>query len=456
MKCLLKLFNTEDTAADGSVISRNVVEEYLNSNDYKYIINNKLSVGGLTHKDRGSEQLEQYSSIGEDDVPLITDNITHYITKIFFKDATDNNCYAEIEIFNPDDFSGKRKDNIKNLEGMLKSGMMLPVSIVIQAQWSSQERCEKIIRIKGVDITLNPSFPNAGIIKVYSEHNEPNVRTISTRKYSKEKFEKIKVFSATIAPEIPMEPTDNNLTDREYKLKYGIKNKQYNPSREGTPKKEVQEVGKIKEFSYSVPAIEARMRMIYIEPKSLLRRLLRNYTIYYNNYKDRLTEKQIKYLKLILVQDINYLVRLQLADIVKGANLSTKFGLSSFGNRELMKAAYVLGVRYRRAILCEKRMGFIPKNIYNQWLDGLEDFYNQITKMIFDLSINLEDFDMIQDKSFSGYTEIGVGLDEQNDYKSINNTNGGKIGGIQFLTIIDPAFGIDSKLQNYFCKESKA
>jgi hypothetical protein len=52
LKVTVRLFNTEEPATDGSSIPRAVVEEYLASEDYRIIINNKLSLGGVTHKDR--------------------------------------------------------------------------------------------------------------------------------------------------------------------------------------------------------------------------------------------------------------------------------------------------------------------------------------------------------------------------------------------------------------------
>lgn len=165
MKVLLKLFSTESKAQDGSVIPKRSCDEYLNSEDYKLIIQNKLSLGGVTHKDRDPEKYS--GSVGPDDQILINDNITHYITKCFFKEG-DPNLYAFIETFNPENFSGLRRDNIQNLIGLLKEGVNLPVSVVIHALWSTKEVAEKIIRIKGVDFTMNPSFSGAGTIKLMS------------------------------------------------------------------------------------------------------------------------------------------------------------------------------------------------------------------------------------------------------------------------------------------------
>ena len=67
--------------------------------------------------------------------------------------------------------AGERKDKIVNEIGMLSSGVKLPVSVVIQALWSKRNVAEKIVRIKGFDFTLNPSFKGAGDVEVYSPEN---------------------------------------------------------------------------------------------------------------------------------------------------------------------------------------------------------------------------------------------------------------------------------------------
>lgn len=168
MKVLLKLYSTEDYAADGSRIPRKSTEEYLQSDDYQLIIRDKIAIGGVTHKDRRLSP-EYKGIVGCDDQVLINDNATHYFTKIFMKGPEDPFVYGEIEFFDPDLFTGKRRDNILNMMGLVKSGVKVPVSIVIHALWDTLNVAQKIIRIKGVDWTMNNSFPNAGPVKAYSD-----------------------------------------------------------------------------------------------------------------------------------------------------------------------------------------------------------------------------------------------------------------------------------------------
>jgi hypothetical protein len=202
MKILLRLFNTEGNATDGSRIPRSSCEEYLRSEDYQTIIANKLSLGGVTHKDRVLE--EHYKGvIGMDDQIFVNDNVTHYITKLFFS-GNDPFLYGEIELFDPRLFDGKRRDNILNLIGMLRSGVMLPVSVVIQAMWDTSNVARKIIRIKGVDFTNNPAFKGAGIVKIYSSNNsysendDFSEKSFSDDSYSNGLYIATKSFSAQV------------------------------------------------------------------------------------------------------------------------------------------------------------------------------------------------------------------------------------------------------------------
>ena len=161
----VKLFDTTALAADGSNIPRRSCEAYLQSPDYQVIIRDKVAMGGMTHKDRRLKP-ELKGLVGMDDQLQINNNATHYITELYFKPG-DNFFYASARTFNPDLFAGDRADNITNVIGMLRTGVRMPISVVIQALWSKRGVAEKIIRIKGFDWTQNPSFKGAGVGKAW-------------------------------------------------------------------------------------------------------------------------------------------------------------------------------------------------------------------------------------------------------------------------------------------------
>lgn len=172
MKILVKLYNMEDPAADGSIIPRQQTSNYLASEEYRRMTDEHLALCGITHKDRVLDSSLK-NVVGPDDQVLINENYIGYIDQIFIRDSTDKYCYAYIQVFDPDQFSGKAKDQITNFMGFMKAGTKLPCSVVIQAMWSPSNRAERIIRIKGMDFTLNPSFKGSGTVKVMS-HKEEN------------------------------------------------------------------------------------------------------------------------------------------------------------------------------------------------------------------------------------------------------------------------------------------
>lgn len=483
MKVLLRVLNTESQAADGSRVPRNVIEEYLASDDYKLIIQDKLSLGGITHKDRKVDP--KYGNlIGPDDQLLISDNITHYITKLFFKD-NDNFLYAIIEVFNPELFEGERRRNIINLIGDLKSGVKLPVSIVIHAYWDAREVAQSIIRIKGVDFTINPSFEGASTVKVMSNY-EPE---LEVKKFSNstpnsiigEVHKATKIFSADVV-EILDDEVDvdqpkgaqpdylqNMITRDEIVRKYGLKSEiaketknfsimtldqfkeitdkikrsgsldkfgnqltsleeyptdidqvieDYKKTIEDGDVKVLQQIlngnkRNIIQLLMSVPKDEPNRKEILLmrlneflrnNPRtasfssvnsvkdrmlfdkyprySLINRIVRSYKLYWDTNKDRLSDKEVNLLKTLFVQDLNLLIKVTNPRIKKGATLQSLFALSQF-NQEISQAGIKLSRTYRKLIIAEEVLGFIPSKRYLEWSSDLKNFYNEFCTFVF-------------------------------------------------------------------------
>lgn len=161
----------EDPAADGSIIPRQQTSNYLSSDEYRRMTEEHLALCGITHKDRVLDSCLK-NVVGPDDQVLIHGNHIGYIDQIFLRDSNDKYCYAYIQVFDPDQFAGEVRDRISNFIGLMKAGTKLPCSVVIQAMWSPSNRAERIIRIKGMDFTLNPSFKGSGTVKVMSHKDE--------------------------------------------------------------------------------------------------------------------------------------------------------------------------------------------------------------------------------------------------------------------------------------------
>lgn len=230
MRVLVRLYNMVDPAADGSVIPRQQTEQYLNSDDYRTIISDRLALCGFTHKDRVLDS-KYKNVVGPDDQVLINNNSIGYIEKIFLREAGDKYCYAFIRVFDPDKFSGLLRDNIVNFHGLMEEGVKLPSSVVIQAMWSPSGRAERIIRIKGMDFTMNPSFKGSGTIKMMSVKNVedesdtkrfsykgdvPEGFQVTTKRFSMGEIEVTKIIDDGDTPKVinPLEglPDSKSLT----------------------------------------------------------------------------------------------------------------------------------------------------------------------------------------------------------------------------------------------------
>lgn len=235
MDVLIRLYNMVEPAADGSIISREVTNKYLNSDDYRTIIRDKIALGGKTHKDRvATEEYKQL--IGPDDEVLVRKNSLFYIKKIFTREDS-NFCWAIIHIYDPDNFSGELRDEIVNLRALLKEGTKLPCSVVIQAIWSPSNECLEIIRIKGVDFTLNPSFAGAGTEKLMSTTIVTD--EVSTKAFSEKAARRgVRLFSfqtesKPIAEENSSEETKkfsslpDKITSKDILLRFGRDSIQY-------------------------------------------------------------------------------------------------------------------------------------------------------------------------------------------------------------------------------------
>lgn len=167
MRVLVKLFNCDQTATDGSRIPRSVVESYLNSPKYKESIEKGMVNGGITHENRVlPEESGLKGTIGRDDNMLRCDNITHVVESIYL-DGDD--VMAVARILDESSMDAGSAEKIKKLKGLIGNGVLLPISAVISAYWSANEIAEELVAIKGMDFTMNPSFSGAGVLKVVEE-----------------------------------------------------------------------------------------------------------------------------------------------------------------------------------------------------------------------------------------------------------------------------------------------
>lgn len=474
----VKLFDTTSLAADGSNIPRSSCEEYLKSDNYANSIASRTAMGGISHKDRRLRP-ELKGLIGVDDQVLIEDNALFYITALYFKPG-DDFLYASAETFDPDLFAGKRRDNIINLMGLLQSGVKPPVSVVIHALWSKRNVAEKIIKIKGFDITQNPSFKGAGDLKIFSEIvKDEVVEGEETRGYSKDDYDsQIRIFSfdseinvigqktfsddtedclfsklfeenqdkitftysdivsdygqgsqqeklvrnyqGKIIPKddikklmaTTVDPKSEDILERLQKYTedgdQDVLQKVYRGNRDKLARiltsvpdddphhdelikirlsnffrvvpKDVSDDDTNRTYSLDPNTIADRVRTASQPRYTKLSRILRTYKSYWETGK--LDDKKKLDVKILLLQDINMLIKEVLPLIYKGQTFNSLYGLSQYGDA-VRSTGITLSRTYRKVLISERMLKFIPKGLYAEWSLDIRNFYDAILTYTF-------------------------------------------------------------------------
>lgn len=168
MHIKVKLFPLDKKASDGSMITRQVFQEYLQSEDYQMRRRNKMFLGGVTHIDRNKP--DRVTGLGEFDRMLTEGNYTHYTDELVI--GPDNWVYARAKVMDDlNDYAGKSLELIKTLTRLLKNGIKLPVSIVVKAYWDKNDVARKIVLISGFDVTLSPGYKGAEIVDIELDEN---------------------------------------------------------------------------------------------------------------------------------------------------------------------------------------------------------------------------------------------------------------------------------------------
>lgn len=162
------MFSNVKPATDGSLIPRRVVEEYINSDSYKDAIDKHLMLGSVTHSNRVLPS-DKKNVIGKDDMILLDNSAVCCVERIFVEN--DGWTYCVIRFFDEELMDDASKQRIRQMKGLIRNGVKISGSAVIVAYWSSEELCEKIVKVSGYDFTLNSAFHDSGIVEVLEDEN---------------------------------------------------------------------------------------------------------------------------------------------------------------------------------------------------------------------------------------------------------------------------------------------
>lgn len=401
MKVLCKILGLGDRypASDGSVITRQTMEEYLNSEIYQKTIEQKTMISSLTHRCRNLNSVfpdkpALKQTIGKDDSILIVNNDaptpTHVVTKLFIGD--DDWLYGEIEIFDPELFDNIAKENIKRLLGLLRSGCKVHTSAVVIAYWSQQKNgvdlCKKIQEIRGVDVTMNSSWKDSHIIEILEDENyEEEIKNFSNVDAivdyeGKEGIVRAKCFSDFTGLDVNI-PKSSKIDGRFTTLKA----KSFSSINPITVENEVicstpgvQDT--VVEKTFSPAQVNERIRLSKMSPRLRMRRLVLDYrqALKQQGGVEKISPESLKIMKSLFAQDLLGILQELTPQVVdSGKNLNALLGASSLGV-EVRKATQKLQIPFRLALMESKKSGFVSKNRYQK----IQEAYNEFVKAVLD------------------------------------------------------------------------
>lgn len=162
MKIKVRVLKFGTHASDGSVVSENVIRNYLNTPEAQEAIRTHRMLGGLTHRIRNvlasglneSTCKALKSTIGRDDSGLILDSgatYTHYVTDLYIENGA---LWAIAQIYDEEGFDDKTIQAIRRIKSLLKSSS-IGVSCVLVGLWSGMkngiDNLEKLVFFKGIN-----------------------------------------------------------------------------------------------------------------------------------------------------------------------------------------------------------------------------------------------------------------------------------------------------------------
>lgn len=388
MRFKARLFSTQEPAADSSMISAKVAQEYFASEKFKQALKDRKLFGTLTHMARNLQACKNYTpalqkTIGKDDNLLLDIPMTHILTNAWLED--DGWAYGEFEVLDKSNLDDEAVQKIKRLEGLLKNGCHIGISCVIVGYWNSEnghDYLKKMVELKGADLTLNPSWKNAGIISIEDDQKEEKTFSELDKEfvYSPEDYKdttiKVKQFSVS-GLDIPKSSKIDGLYTQ---LK--VKEFSFNSDLINIVDKEdnIEKQAEQKEFTQV--SVKDRLRECKMSPRMYFRRMIISYKQVVKSLggPDKIKEEDAKILKSLLTSDVLYILGQISSEVInKNKQINTLLGCSSI-SKNLRVASASMQQVYRMAGREAQKMGFVSKMRYQK----LQAAWNEFVKAVID------------------------------------------------------------------------
>lgn len=401
MRCRVKLFSTSSQilASDGSYIPAQVLQDYLNSDDYKNSIESKSMLGGLTHRARNLANNKNSGSalkatIGKDDLMLLPTEAAapvFYVTKLEL--MPDSWCYAEIQLFDESQADDEAAQNIKRLKYLLKAGVKPGVSAVILGYWDSStsgtDTLRKLVKIKGLDVTLCPSWKAAQVVSTWDDEgnligDEKNFSDVDNIEFTPKDFEfkglKAKVFSDLNSIGCGDIVKSSKIDGKFTKLIAKVF------SADGMVEEipEQQESEQVIQKEFSATTVKERTRIGRMSVRQQFRYLIIDYknAVRQSGGAEKIDPETLKVMKSLFTSDLLNIMKTITPDIMAGKNPGTLLGASSLG-KGVRVSVQQLFLPFRMGLQEVSKTGAISKNRYQKLQQAYVDFTNAMIDEVF-------------------------------------------------------------------------
>jgi len=364
------LFRLDDRAADGSRFPSQVVTDYLTSKDYLENVQGRgLAFIGITHKDRKKDL--SHLEVAADDGVLINKNNVGHIIKI---EVRGDVVIGTGVLYDPKKFTaGPYRESLEYIRNLHEMGVYPPISIAVEADWSAQEVCLKILEFRGLDYTLGPSFKSAGTSGIDAKYSYvPTVKTISKAKtFSvvgvEKTIRKVKNFSSNSAKKIE----DERMTELLNKtIPDTINREEFFTPMDASVVKEIK--------IFSLTSISERLKLT---PKQKFGKTIAEYKSYASKVGSSISNDELKDLSNMFTNDVLSILTSSADKILSGTSIVSLLGLKSVGDT-VADAAIDLDPWYRKFVTLNKS-GNLSKEVTSNMQKYFDDFMNALKEVTF-------------------------------------------------------------------------
>lgn len=356
-------------ASDGSLVPRRVFEEYLASDEYKNAIKSRKLLGTLSHAARSGAGLKGdfnpgvSKTIGKEDTMILVGNKTaptHYITKIWIDDS-DQWVWCTATTLDPKYMDDEAQQNIKRLEGLLRNGVKPGISAVILGYWDNKgstgcDTLKRLVKLKGFDVTLSPSWVDAGVQEVIEDDDEFD----DYQKFyssSSEESEEIKVKTFSDLSEFGDDLKKSSKIDNTYTV---LKGKVFSTVGEMEIVEGYEEPVQQEEKTFSAATLRERVRFAKFSPRMRFRRLFLDYKqlVKQMGGSEKIDPETLKLMKSMFTCDCMDIFKQITPEVTKGKQINVLIGGSSLG-KQVRVAAQKLQIPYKLAWMEIEKKGYL-------------------------------------------------------------------------------------------------